>query len=348
MSTSRAALSQELTPQKLSAMGAFTPSQVDRVCAEDARTQFLVEGFLPVKSIAIVAGDSGLGKSALMYQQALCIAAGIPFLGMPTKQGRVLYFDSENSLDDGKLMRDSLVRFLGLERAAEDFIVVPEPGRFASLVEQIKPSSVVIDSLRANNPEVTSSNGDAGTWLKEKRALAHKHDFALQIVHHLRKPGRQDPPHDLDSETRVTNWTLEMEGARALVNQTDVRIAIAEGDFNPAALKVKWSRRVHGDSPLFLLERVCDEDGEPAGYRLLTGAALLNAQRREALAKLAEEFSFKDAKRAYGRSDDPTNKFLKECKQLGLVVREKRGVYRKVLPPESALPGNTEQCSTTN
>lgn len=123
-----------------------------------------------------------------------------------------------------------------------------------------------------------------------------------------------------------------MEGPRAFVNQMDVRIAIAEGDFNPAALKMKWSRRVHGDSPLFSLERVFDQDGEPAGYRHLAGADLLSPERRAALEKLPDEFSFKEAKTVLDRSADPTNKFLACCKHLGLVEKLGRGRHRKLSP----------------
>ena len=130
------------------------------------------------------------------------------------------------------------------------------------------------------------------------------------------------------------NWLLAMEGPRALTNQTDIRIAVEEGDFNPAALKLKWSRRVYGDSPLYLLERVFDSEGEPAGYQHLTGAGWLSPERRAALAKLPDEFSFKQAKEALGRSDDPTNKFLRECRQLGQVEKVARGRYRKLTGTE--------------
>src|SRR5262249_10243066 len=40
----------------------------------------LVQGILPVRSVNIIGGDSGLGKSPLMCQLAVCVAAGIPFL----------------------------------------------------------------------------------------------------------------------------------------------------------------------------------------------------------------------------------------------------------------------------
>jgi len=56
----------------------------------------LVEGFFPQPSINVLGGESGLGKSPLAIQLAVCVAAGLPFLGMPVKQGIVLYCDYEN------------------------------------------------------------------------------------------------------------------------------------------------------------------------------------------------------------------------------------------------------------
>lgn len=330
MNTQHDNLAEELTPQKLLPLGVLWPAEVDRICADETQTQFLIEGLLPAKSIAIMAGDSTIGKSPLVCQLALCVAAGVPFLGMKTNQGRVLYFDLENSLPDCKAIRDALVQFLGLSQTPENFLLVTEPRSLERPIDEVRPRLVVIDSLRAYRPDVTERNPVAGQWLREIRALSRKYGCAFLVIHHLRKPSGDWPRPDLE-DCNVASWLLEMEGPRAFVNQTDVRVAVAEGDFNPAALKVKWSRRVHGDSPLVFLERVFDE-GEPAGYRHLTGAGLLSPERRAALEKLPSEFSFKEAKAALGRSDDPTNKFLAECRQLGLVEKRGRGLYRKVLP----------------
>ncbi len=35
---------------------------------------YVVKGLLPARSISILLGDSGLGKSPLMYQAAVCVA----------------------------------------------------------------------------------------------------------------------------------------------------------------------------------------------------------------------------------------------------------------------------------
>src|SRR6202040_2652009 len=100
-------LQREAWNQKLRALGVLVPSEVDRICSDDRRTRFLVKDMLPVQSIAIVGGESTIGKSPLLYQLALCVASGIPFLGLPTEKGRVLYLDLENDLYDCQGIRDA-------------------------------------------------------------------------------------------------------------------------------------------------------------------------------------------------------------------------------------------------
>ena len=169
----------ELTRQKLLSLGVLWPGEVDRICDEETGARFVVEGFLPVKSIGIAAGESTIGKSPLMYQLGLCVAAGVPFLGMPTTQGRVLYFDLENGILDSKMMRDALVRFLGLYHAPENFLLVTDPSRgLERLIAEIKPDLVIIDSLRAFAPEATDTNRAAAEWLNSLRRLARKYGTA--------------------------------------------------------------------------------------------------------------------------------------------------------------------------
>jgi hypothetical protein len=138
------------------------------------------------------------------------------------------------------------------------------------------------------------------------------------------------------------DWLLEMEGPRAFVNQTDVRIAVANGDGKQVALKAKWSRRVRGDSPLYLLERVF-EDGEPVGYRPLTGRDFLNPEHRKALDKLPNyaHWGFKEARQALGDAtslDSPalpapanrTNEFLHKCMHCQVIKKQAKNCYRKL------------------
>ncbi len=321
-----------LTHQKLLSLGVLWPAEVDRVCEEETGTRFLVENFLPAKSVAIAAGDSTIGKSPLVSQVGICVAAGIRFLGQLTKQGRVLHFDLENSLDDSRAIRNALVPFLGLSVAPADLLLATEPRsleQLGMLLTELKPALVIIDSLRAFAPEATAENAKTGEWLNKLRSLARKYGVCFLLVHHLRKP-KEHGVRSLLGDVKVSDWLLEMEGARALVNQTDVRVALEEGDGEPTALKMKWSRRVYGDSPLTLLERVRDGDGEPAGYRHLTGIGLLSEERRAAFEKLGTEFHYTDAKRALGRGDASTVNFLKECIHVSIVEKVRKGHYRKI------------------
>jgi predicted ATP-dependent serine protease len=193
----------EPTTDRWRSLGVLSPADVNRLCDEEMHTQFLVEGFLPTKSIAIAAGDSTIGKSPLMYQLGLSVAAGVPFLGRNTNQGRVLCFDLENSLHDSRTVRDALVRFLGLEVAPENFLLATEPLDLERVIAEVKPFLVIIDSLRAFAPKATTENPKAAEWLNNLKQLAREYGVCYVIVHHLRKPGDLAVP-SLDDETRVS------------------------------------------------------------------------------------------------------------------------------------------------
>jgi hypothetical protein len=173
--------------------GLHTPETLRVRAQEQGASEYVIKGLLPARSIGILLGDSGLGKSPLMYQAGICVSAGVPFLGRETKKG-----------------------------------------------------SVVIAGFG----------------------------------------------------------------------------------------------RVRGEiGPLFLARDV-DENGEPIGYRRLTGSELLfNDDQKNALDALPEQFSFKQAKSQYARADQGTANFLQRCVNLDLVRKLGRGRYEKVLPQNSEGDG---------
>jgi hypothetical protein len=322
--------------EKLRAMNVLWPEEVDRICEGKTHTKFLIEDLLPAKSIVIAAGESTIGKSALICQLAVCVSAGERFLDMRTNPGRVLYFDLENDIFDCQRMRDSLVSHLGLPETPRDFLLTQDPDvNLEEGLEFIHPKLVVFDSLRSYRPEVTDKNASAGLWLQKIRKYSHKYDCSFLIVHHLRKVGENFKPNLEDST--VSTWFQEMEGPHAFFNQTDVRIAIAEPDgrgSSQASLKMKWVARVHGPSPTLSLERVFNEDDYPMGYRLLAGQSLLDENKQAVIQALPVEFSTADAKAMrkkldLGDGSDATNKFLAECKYHKVIERTGRGRWRK-------------------
>jgi len=74
------------------------PSHV--LSTEAIEPEWIVTEMLPRGTMAILAGQAGAGKSFLSYTLAYCAALGVPFLGFPTKETRVLYFDEENGEPD--------------------------------------------------------------------------------------------------------------------------------------------------------------------------------------------------------------------------------------------------------
>ena len=203
------------------------------------------------------------------------------------------------------------------------------------IVATIRPALVVIDSLRAFRPDAAKSNDIAGALLNWFRHMSRTYSTLFLLIHHLRKPPARRDTNEIQvvaglDETPVSEWMLDMEGARALVNQSDVRIGVEAVTAGKAALVMKWSRRLLGDSPAMQLERVYDDAGEPLGYRHLTGRDYLKPEQSVALTRLPSVFTFADAMIALGRTQPQANKFLKIALSLGLIAKLGRGQYRKL------------------
>ena len=130
-------------------------------------------------------------------------------------------------------------------------------------------------------------------------------------------------------------WLLQASGARALINQTNTRIAFDVPSSlshvgEESALVVKAFVKMRGESGPFYLERVYDQ-GEPIGYRRMVGCKLLgNPDQEAAFRRLPlppKQFTFKEAKAAYGKTDNPTRQWLKKCEAAGIVRQCARGTY---------------------
>jgi hypothetical protein len=320
----------------LQRLGIHTPESLDILCANEAKKEFLVEGLLAAGAVGILVGDSGIGKSPLLYQLALCVAAGIPFLEMRTSKGPVVYLDCENGALNSQGMRDSLLRHLGLEECPKNFLScydISDINHLTSVVAAMKPTLVIIDTLRSFDPTAEKDNTAAGTFIKSLRRIGKHHKTAFLLIHH---PKKHDggffggvPSLEL---TPVIQWSSQACGARALINQTDVRIGVDHTTKGDASLVVKANLRVQGDIGPFYLERVLDDDQQAVGYSRLTGVVELldNKVQESALSALPDAFSFKEAKFTYSRGNQATTDFLGKCIQLGLIRKPTKGRYEKV------------------
>jgi hypothetical protein len=315
------------------------PDDVDRICSQEHRPGGLVAEFIARRSLSVLIGDSGLGKSPLAYQLGLCVAGGIPFLGRKSEAGLVIYADYENGLEEGKNLRDQLIGFLDLQHAPANFIVwnpdYGHPLEVNGICEDLKPALFIIDSLRSHNPSFEKSD-NAGQCMSDLRSAAYKHSVAILVIHHVRKPGKDGVPSLDQEDTLLMEWLNQASGHRSLINQSDTRIATGlPKQPSDAAMVLRWHRRIKGEGGTLFLARVLDDDGGELGYKVMSGPELIgNPEQRIACTKLPPKFSFKEAKQIYGRTDDPTRKFLLKCEAAGLVVRVGRGLYERLVPAE--------------
>ena len=159
-------------------------------------------------------------------------------------------------------------------------------------------------------------------------------------IHHIKKPS-EDSPKSLDGPD-FRKWFLEVRGPRALINGSDVRLGVDTPDgrtlssqdaseSEKLALILRGFGRIRGDIGPIYISRAFDDQGDPLGYRRLSGIKLLfNSDQVATYEKLPNVFTFKQAKQAYGKTDQPTREFLLKCISLSLLKQPGKGQYEKL------------------
>lgn len=106
---------------------------------------FYIKDWLPKQGRALFYGSSKAGKSFLTYQMARCIGAGVPFLEMPTTQGRVLLLQFEIG---ASILQDRL------KSTGQDYENVYLGTSFSVKLDTKAGREVVVKALEAVEPDV--------------------------------------------------------------------------------------------------------------------------------------------------------------------------------------------------
>jgi putative DNA primase/helicase len=331
--------------------GIRTAAELSERVAQLGKEGSVIDLIIPSRSLGIIVGDSGLGKSPLLYQAAMCVAAGIDFLDFPVTQGPAIYFGFENGLLQVDMILKKLRQHLNLPEVPKDLYLWnrndPESeSEILDLIRMWEPKLAIIDSLSAYSPGAEDKNSNASALVGRFRPIMASVGCSILCVHHLRKPsaesGSPRPPLRSDN---ISEWLKQARGAASLINSTDFRIGIDRpkvelanlNDLGAArrreeiALVMGGFERVHGTMPFVHIGRVLDDNGDALGYTRITGEAFLSMEQRAAFAKLPSEFRFKDVKASYGRAGQATTDFLQKCISLGLVRKNPATrIYEKV------------------
>ena len=237
----------------------------------------------PHNLFQLVIGDSGLGKSPLLYQAATAVAAGIPFLGRKTRQGRVLYLDCENGLAQVDGIVSQVSKCLGVA-APNDILLwnlndIDSRPSLEVLIKEANPAWIIVDPLKAFYADIENKTENVTKVYQELRRLMQVRKCSITGIHHVRKPS-QDNNHERPSldGPNFREWFFQARGARELINGCDVRLGVdltrgAAAD--DSKLTVRGFSRVKGETPPIRLIRILDGDGEPQGFRQLCGIELL-------------------------------------------------------------------------
>jgi hypothetical protein len=316
-------------------LGLLSTEELEKAAATRPK-HWIVENLIPEGSVNVGIGDSGLGKSPLFYQMGVSVSEGIPFLGHSTTKGLVVYVDFENGLLQIHGLIRRIAEHVGLTRPPEELLTwsygAANKPNVGQIITSVQPRLLIIDSLRDYEPEAEKENSTAAKLLQDLRVLARKYGTAFLLIHHTRKPGESGRP-PLEN-IPIMDRLDQASGARALINQSDVRIGLdrPRAAHEGVALVIKGHERVVGEFGPFFVAREFGNDGDPLGYSRMTGAQLLfNPEHENAFEKLPPEFSFKDAKHTYGKHDSATDHFLKKCINVGIVTKIKHGRYAKVV-----------------
>lgn len=315
----------------------FTVEELAEECKRVGRMKYLVQGLIPLPSITVGIGESGIGKSPLFYQLGLCVAAGIQFLGMDVMKGPVLYADFENNVNQVLETVHAVARFLGLTSIPLEFLTwnannasteFGSEHKLLDIVREIKPCLTIIDTLSAAFPGAEDTNKKASETWGEFRSVISAQGGSVVLSHHFTKEKSEEPT------PTVMEVLRKARGASAIVNGSDVRLAIAKPSVTTfsdghCAFEIAGLRRVAGEIPSIAVERVY-QDSEPVGYQRLTGVQMLkNDHYQRTFESLPNEFRSKDVEEQFPTSGSSAQAFLKACDSAGIIEKLEKGRYRK-------------------
>ncbi len=314
---------------------------------------------IPIPSIGCVFGPSKSGKTTLVENLLLSVAAGkTEFLGDPiqSENRRVLFVGleeycrartSRNMRQMAAYCDESDINNLWRENV---FVIDDSFPRYLTSeshwemldreIERIKPGFVVLDSLTRLTVDPIEDSSVATKLMRRLRELAYRHDIVLILIHHTQK--MENRP--------ITLSTLA--GSRVVGQEVDFLIGVNRSTNNVRYLKDVAYRYYPDDSDKVLKFSITDQQLiEANGYvyenEILSsamGPAALNDSDQLLLNYLQNltgddpSIIFRTGELYEGlintqKMSKPTlHAALKRLENSGQVEKVEKGTYRLILP----------------
>lgn len=305
---------------------ALTVSQLFQLQEARGLDSFLVEGLIPLGSLVSLSGDPKKGKSVLVNNLAVCVALGKPWLGKAVKQGPVVWYAFEESLEE----RANILRhYEGIEELPLVTVLARTPvNREAgySLLEQrikeIRPKLVVIDPLVAAFGDVDfNDQSQTRMALKRLKALCNDHGIVVILIHHLRKDASAGP---LDRNRTAGSAQIMATCSADWILKTEEKKGVR-------TFRIRVTGRMIGQTELVVRSTaVTDFSLVKEGSEVATGRANSSL---EDLIRLVREgsprvFGRKELRDVYGHSDSTLDRNMRLLGELqGFHRLERKGVW---------------------
>lgn len=160
---------------------------------------WLIQGIVPASVPQVTVGPPKSKKTFIAEHQAICIAAGIPWLGRLTRRTRVLILAREDSVKETRRRVWRLARGLGLDpRDLYEWLRVDSTSAFyfhelehivamRNTIETWHPGYVMVDSLSRTHMGDENSKKDMAIVTATWGEFCQEYDLAFGMIHHVPK-----------------------------------------------------------------------------------------------------------------------------------------------------------------
>ncbi len=170
--------------------GLKTPWQSSVLFVKEAKQgiEWLIPGLLPAGAVVLLSGREGSMKTWLALNIAHAVAAGVPWIGTPTKQGAVLYLDGEmpRTVLQDRVQGIGTVKDLNIWCWTDSSF--PQGLRGESLREASRRHTlIVIDTLRRHMGGLKENSADDMAIMTEALRELTRHGATVLVLHHATK-----------------------------------------------------------------------------------------------------------------------------------------------------------------
>lgn len=237
------------------------PDIYELLTAEEAMTQppvsFLIDGLIPKRSLAMLYGAPGAGKSFIALDMALAIAHGRQWRSKTAEAGGVIYLAAEGFAGIGQRLKawyghNGILDHCSMRliRVPVDFLQTEEVEKLIRTVASVdfNVSMIVVDTVARSFSGDENSAQEMGAFIKACGALGAATGAAIMGVHHSGKDSSRG-----------------MRGSSALLGACDTVLSVAKDENGVIEFKVEKQKDAEEAAPMkFALQPVTISGGSSA------------------------------------------------------------------------------------